>query len=232
MEEYTDSSRIRPVMLGIASLLPFVGNVAATADQLVTEHVERERQERLETLLEELETGLEDFGGPIPIHRSNAVLHAAYITIEATLRTHRREKIRAFARLLLSGLGETPAISMDDEHEDYLKILDDLSLRELRLLALLDEYETDNPLIEGENDVQRTARYWEDFEQNACRILNIPRDEISGLLSRLTRTGTYEIFTGAYFDYIGGRGKLTGNYRRLASMIKVNSQYFDSGRIV
>lgn len=232
IERYTDSTRIRPLILGLASLVPVIGVGVTTASDLLVNHVEQERQNRLDTLIKALEEGLEDFAGPIEVQRTDPVLHAAYVTIEATLRTSRRGKIRAFAKLLTAGLQDPPRISITNEHEDFLKILDELSMRELGVLAILADFESKNTKQESENDVQWTARYWEAFQQQACNSLAIPTEEFSGLMARLIRTGTFEPFVGAYLDYTGGRGKLTGTYIRLASLIKMSPEEFDTGCIV
>jgi len=190
-------------------------------------------QLRRDTLLGELEHGIQDFTGPVPAYLSDPLIHACYVTVEATMRTSRREKIRWFARLLLAGVGERPRLDLANEHEDFLKILDDLSYRELGILATLAKFEQTYPMAEGETSaLQRGNRFWEEFEREACASFTIPQAEFSGLLARLNRTGTYETFTGAVYGYSGGRGNLTPLYYRLASIISLDRDEFDSGQVV
>lgn len=232
MEPYSDSKGVRPLILAITSAIPYVGGIVQGADAAIFAHVEREKSDRLEYLIKALETGLEDFGGIIPIERSDPVIHAAYITIEATLRTARRRKIRAFSKLLASGLRPDPKINLEYEYEDYLKILDDLSIRELQLLAILFSFEQESAGTEHMNDLARADSFWERFETQAIQELSIPRDELTGLITRLGRTGMYEPIIGTYFDYEGGRGKLTGAYRRLDSILRDTPGSFDTGQAI
>lgn len=69
------------------------------------------------------------------------MVHAAYVTVEAALRTSRKEKIRWFARLLLAGLGEDRKLDLEREHETYLTMLDELSVQEVAILTTLAKYE-------------------------------------------------------------------------------------------
>jgi hypothetical protein len=234
METYSNSRRVRPLILAVTSAIPYVGGIVQGADAAIFTQVEREKSDRLENLIEALETVLEDFGGIIPIERSDPVIHAAYITIEATLRTARRRKIRAFGKLLASGLRPDPKINLEYEYEDYLKILDDLSIRELQLLAILSSFEQESAGTEHMNDLARADSFWESFERQAIQELSIPspRDELTGLITRLGRTGMYEPIIGTYFDYEGGRGKLTGAYRRLESILRETPDSFDTGQII
>lgn len=55
------------------------------------------------------------------------------------LDTRRREKTRMFARLFAGSLPEG-GLSDVDEYEDFLAILDELSYRELRALAILSTF--------------------------------------------------------------------------------------------
>jgi len=232
VEKIAETTRVRPVILTVASFIPVVGNVVAGAENLLTEHLEREREERLQYLVEELELGRDDFSGPFAIYRSEPVLHAAYVTIEATYRTSRREKIRAFAKLLLSALEDPARLDVTNEFEDYLKILDELSIREIQILAVLSEVESENARLPDENDLQWTTRHWDAFESAVIERVHIPLEELSGFLARLTRTGTFEPIVGTYFDYTGGNGMLTATYRRLATLIDATPGSFDTGRIV
>jgi hypothetical protein len=233
LEEFAESRAIRPILLGIASVIPGVSGVVAGADAAILAHVEKQQRERLHYLIECLESGAEDFGGPIAIQRSEPAIHAAYVTIEATLRTSRREKIRAFARLLRAGLEDPPRLDLEHEHEDYLKILDELSLRELQVLFLLNEYEGANPRQPDESDYQWAKRHWSNFEDAATVRLGIPGEELSGLVMRLARTGMFEpIYVTAYGGYVHSAGMLTGAYKRLASLLGNKSGLFDTGTIV
>jgi hypothetical protein len=52
----------------------------------------------------------------------------------------------------------------------------------------------------------------------------VPKDEVSDFMNRISRTACYEMFTGGYLDYTGGKGKLTLTYRRLKLFIGVAAE--------
>ena len=147
-------------------------------------------------------------------------LHAYYATTKYALNSRRREKIRMFARLLKSSITESE-ISDVDEYEDILKILDELSYRELLALKILDEYSS-TPRTEEENDLQWTEQFWNEFEQRLSNELRIPKNQVADFMNRIGRTGCYELFTGMYWDYTGGKGKLTSTYHRLKKFIEAD----------
>ncbi len=161
---------------------------------------------------------------------SDPIIYACHVTIEATIRTQRLEKIRAFARLLRAGLEDEPRLNLKTEHEDFLKILDDLSYRETCLLAILESYEKKYPLLDGDNHLQRAIRFWDEFSQQVISEYSIRQDELDAWMTRLNRTGTYETFTGSYVGYTGGRGKLTPTYYRLSSLIRSQPGQFRTGK--
>jgi len=134
--------------------------------------------------------------------------------MRAALNTRRREKIKFFARLLKASTFPN-SFSDTDEYEEYLKILDELSFRKISILFILDKYESRFPKTGKENDLKRVNRFWDKFTTKLVKQLDIPKDESNAILTRLNRTGCYETFTGSYWDYTGGKGKLTPTYFRL-----------------
>ena len=123
-----------------------------------------------------------------------------------------------FARLLKSSLTEKD-ISNIDEYEDFLKVLDELSYRELLALRILDKYSS-TARSEAQKDLKWTNQFWDKFEEDITNELKIPKDQIASFMDKIARTGCYEMFTGAYWDYTGGKGKLTSMYWRLKKFIE------------
>jgi hypothetical protein len=129
------------------------------------------------------------------------------------LDTQREEKIRLFARLFTSYVRQgvfTP--EGFDVYEEDLNVLDELGYREYQLLVLLRAYEARHPLKDQESPVQRTSKYWTEFQLEATTKLSIPTNEFNAVLQRLTRTGLYEIISGTYWDYVGNRGVLSPRF--------------------
>lgn len=201
------------VLRALVQLIPL--SIGSAIDAAVLTRLQTVRAERAREFFDEL---AKSEGGLKPeLLESNDFLHCFFTTADAALRTNRTKKIRAFARLLCATT-QQGKFSAIDEYEEFLGILDDLSNRELAVLILLDQYETNHPKLDNENDLQRASRYWNDFSSELSSDLGIPPEEIDSVLTRLNRSGCYETFTGGYFDYTGGKGKITPLFRRLKSV--------------
>lgn len=85
----------------------------------------------------------------------------------------------------------------EDKFEEYLSILDDMSITEFSLLLLFKKHQ-DRLLERWETANQANLRdsQWEAFMEEAETHLGIPRDHIDSYLARLSRTGLYESITG------------------------------------
>jgi hypothetical protein len=84
---------------------------------------------------------------------------------------------------------------------------------------MLDHFEASTNESEGQNRLQRANLFWSEFVQRTQSELNIPKDELSGVLARLPRTGCYAEITGGYMDYGGGTGCTTGIYARFKRFV-------------
>lgn len=217
LKKFSDPT-IQSLIQSVVSYLPHpISDIASGISLLATGTLLDLRIERLESFFDELSKGIP----PDQALLSNKdFLHCYTRTIEAVIRTHRQEKIRMFACLLASALDEKILIHNVDEYEEYLEILDELSLREIRALILLDKYEEDCPTGAGThsmglNALQRANLFWNKFLEEMEKELEIPKEEVDSFLTRLNRTGCYETIIGTYYDYSGGLGKLTGLYRTL-----------------
>lgn len=210
LEKYESNRVIR----GLIQLVPF--GIGGAIDVVLTKTLENIQEERATAFFDELSKG--DVVVDEKLLESEDFLHAYYSTTKFALNSRRREKIRMFARLLKSSLTENE-INNIDEYEDYLKILDELSYRELLALKVLDEY-SETPRTEEQNDLQWTNLFWDIFESRLADELNIPIEQVADFMNRIARTGCYEMFTGGFFDYTGGKGKLTPTYQRLKKYIE------------
>ncbi len=152
------------------------------------------------------------------------------ITYRAALACYRHEKIQYFARLLNNASGKEFNI---DGYEEYLKIVDELSNREIRILTLIDKYykETSgesflnslgNKIWIGDDEPDKEyGSKFASFKESLYRQLrddcDLTDNEISGFLIRLSRSGLYE-----QFDLVAGpngSGKLTDLYYNLKALI-------------
>ena len=202
------------VIRGLIQLLPC--GIGSAIDVALMKTLEKIQKERTMAFFDELAKG--DVIVDEELLKSEDFLHAYFATTKYALNTRRREKIEMFARLLKNSITEKD-ISSIDEYEDLLKVLDELSYRELLALRILDEYSSITRL-KGQNDLQWTNQFWDKFEEDITNELKIPKDQIASFMDKIARTGCYEMFTGAYWDYTGGKGKLTSMYWRLKKFIE------------
>ncbi len=89
--------------------------------------------------------------------------------------------------------------------EEYIRLLDDLSIRELHLLKLLSSLEQDHCLnypdeCEGRKG-KMTHGIWDKFVEISCKDLNVEHKMIQSIMLGLTRTGFYSLMAGVTFGY-------------------------------
>ncbi|XHR28227.1 MAG: hypothetical protein ACFUZC_20150 [Chthoniobacteraceae bacterium] len=200
------------VLRSLFQLIPYVGGAL---DVILTKTLDQIREERARAFFDELAEGKVVLNEDLL--KSEDFLHAYFSTVKYALNSQRREKIRMFAHLLESSLMPDGPQSTD-EYEDFLKILDELSYRELTALVTLDEYSSRFPKNEL-NELQWTETFWDAFAHQLTETNGIPSNEITDFMNRISRTGCYEIFPPIYNDYKGGKGQLTPIYQRLKKFI-------------
>ena len=148
------------------------------------------------------------------------------LTLDAAERAAAREKIWLLASLLRSAL-YYEHLSERAEYEDYLKIVDELSLREMVLLHILQKYELATPLQDGENSTQRASRLWEAFMTEATSRFGVPKEEITAMLVRIVRTGCYDYDQGGFGGNSEKHGGLTPIYYKLIRLLTPESGVLD-----
>lgn len=215
-EKLASKYKKNSIVRSLVQLIPC--GIGSAFDVGISTHLENIREERATTFFDELAAGKQEITPELL--ESNDFLHCFFITTSAAMRTRRKEKIRMFANLLKSSCLHDNFANID-EYEEYLGILDDMSYRELSILNILERYEQQNPYREGDedNDLLLANKYWDKFVKELTENMGIPKNEISSILTRLNRTGCYELFTGKYWDAISGQGKLTQTYKRLKNFI-------------
>lgn len=199
----------QPVLRGLVQLIPF--GIGATIESALLAQLNRYREQQLQIFFDELGSG------SVPLTEElthdNDFLHCYFATLRAVLRSRRHEKIKFLARLLRGSFDGR--VSDVDEYEELIGLTDELSLRELTILAILSENEKANPIRESENELQRASRFWPGFVADVESKLGLDEELLRALLVRLQRSGCYEEFTGSYLSYTGGKGRATDLYLRL-----------------
>jgi len=147
----------------------------------------------------------------------------------------REEKLKYLAHLLQYSISEEEYISAD-EFDDYLKILDELSVREIQIICLLNDREEKYLQNEeyGESRFEYHLNFSIKFITKIKDKFNLKYDEISAIFHRISRTGCIEpISSGRYMlateglDYNGIQYKVTLIFKELAKIAKIKSTDFN-----
>lgn len=212
--KFSESYSNNPVIKALVQLIPY--GVGGALHELASARAQEIKDKRMRVFFDELASAVLSES----LIQNDDFLHALFSALKASINTRRQEKIKLFARLLLNLAGRD--ISKDsDEFEDMLKILDELSHREMQILLTLEHYEAMYP-SDGDRPDLILPEYWNAFVQNACELLKIDKQELEGMLARLSRSGCYVDLTGTYFDYEHGQGQLTPLYYRLKAWVRAN----------
>lgn len=229
IEQIANRYTRHPILRGLILLLTPYG-MGSVADVALVTILENIRKDRTREFFDELEKGAVQLTPEII--KKEDFLHAYFSTARAALNSRRREKIRYFARLLTSSINSSE-ISTIDEYEECLSILDELSFRELGILVVLSRYEKDYPHQAEGSDIDRSARFWDQFSSEVCSRFSIPMGELNSILTRLNRTGLYATFTGytsiaeKSVSYTGRIGELTPLYTKLEKLIRPEEGEFE-----
>lgn len=191
--------------------------LTAAFDTALMIQADKVAKERARTFFEELAKGKIELTRELI--EGEDFLHCFFGSLRAAVRSRKREKIRIFARLLRSTL-EAQSLSRTDEFEDYLAILDDLSVREIAVLVTLEKYQTEFPPSDVREAPQKADAFWPKFKTESVAIYGSPEKEVDALIARLERTGLYLVFEGLYGGNPNRLGWLTPAYFRLKELIQ------------
>lgn len=207
--------------LSVLSGIPVVGMVIEGGQVILEHKIDQIYYDRLITMLDELNSSHQII--PDKLIDEEPFIHSVFLIYKSAINTFHREKIRYFARILRSSINKQELAS--DKFEEFIDILNGLSVRELRLLQLLHQFELKHPLEEGSdiNELQIATQYWQDFTSQAHEQLDISEDMLPSMLVRLTRTGLYRIIIGSYLGYKGREGKTTALFKEFTEWIELEN---------
>lgn len=221
---YADKPFIRALFVFVTGLIPGASAFTDTVQELIASGVDEIQRERQREFFDELSNG-EIYLNKDVLGKSDFI-HAFICTYRAAIRTRHKKKIRMFARLLLTGVREE---RLDGEElEEFVSILDALSIREFEILLTLKRYEKQYPQRKNnngdiENDLQRTYQYWDDFLNEVENKYELTRGVAIAMLSRLTRTGLYQLISGSYLNDPGDRGYSTDLFNQFLYWLEVET---------
>lgn len=209
-----------PMLQGLIKQIPAIGWVLdASLKQSSTAII----RSRTRLLFEQLASGAEKLNPSLL--EDNDFIYCFYCTYQAVLKNRNAEKVVLFTKLLLeTSKLDTENLSSLDEFDEFMSIIDDISMREWVLLNEIYKIEQEHFTSSDGKDVPSVMKYWPKLITDIVEHLDIPRNQIVGMLARLNRTGCYLTITGSYLDYPGNMGTTTELYMRLRRIVLDNRQ--------
>lgn len=184
----------------LIQLVPF--GLGSATDVYIKESINKIREERLSTFFNQLEKGQIELSDDVI--KSEDFLHNYFSTIRIVLNTRRREKIVLIGKLFNSAINQEIINSHDDTFENNLKILDELSFREIEILQILKDLEVNktNPTEEHKNaKLEANQKIWSEFKEIVLDCFGIDSNSIDETLIRIERTGCIYIPRVSANDY-------------------------------
>ncbi len=191
-----------PILRVLLKGIPLVGDslteIAAGKGQQI---IEARRDEFLQLLAEHLAT-LEKQAIRKDYFQTPEGFDLLIKALDESRRTRSKEKRDIYARILRGAIVDFE--QGRNSAEEYLYLISDLTLKELKVARLL--YET-----RPESEVD----YWEEWKKEVCRDLNIDREDLSMILARIEASGLIErvIGTRGSKRYIGSSNPGMGYYK-------------------
>lgn len=124
--------------------------------------------------------------------------------LQTTIKTNVNEKIQFATRLFVRGCLTGRSLATDI-YEEYLHIIDDISLRELSALEILRRVElAPDPFIDKSMSEKEylPQRYWKAFKEKLVADLAIMPDHVYPIMKRLERTGLFAMYNGFSFGIV------------------------------
>ena len=211
------SEIIRPIILNVNKIVIEAIKSSTTNKEPFDIYIEL----RKSTFLRELEANAPDIKIAANI---DEVIRRTFDVAQMIPRT-REEKLKYLARLLQYSISEEEFV-LADEFDDYLKILDELSVREMQILCIFNDYNEKFVKLEEQNDLQHSNMFWNEFIIKIKDKLHLNDDQTSAILQRICRTGCIEAITGIYWNYKGGQYKITSLFKELVKIAKIKSTDF------
>lgn len=203
-----------PVVRSLCQFLPGGGSL----DILITERLSEIQQERLDILVKKINQGQLKLDSKEV--QSEKFIHAFVKTARAATNSYKREKIDLFAQVFIYGYNNHQFEEMD-VYEEVLSIVEDMTLREFKILAALEKYSCTITKSINENDLLWTQKFWPNFVDAVEKELHINEAYLQAVLKRIERTGLYKEIVGTYLGYTGGKGTLTPLYTQVKSYLNI-----------
>jgi len=200
--------------------IPFVGG---TIDVLLSSYGNNFVIKRLESFISELQNQFEQLDNK-KIDQSFFETEEGFDLIvksfSSASRTRQKEKLRLYAKIIKGAITVGKEYE-EDEPELYLKIVEELSLKELMVaqyLYQLKEIERKNPEDNNINSAQ--AEMTNDAKWLSAKYPEFREDELVSIFVRLEKTGLIKELVGSYLGYTGGKYLISPLFKKFYDFIE------------
>ena len=211
---YKDLTTLRVAI----SSIPYVGS---QLDLYLSAPGQKFVEERLQYLIEQLQekmNNIQEEKVDKKVFNTEEGFDLLQKTFIAAAKTRQREKLKLFAKIISCALTKK---KKKHDPELYLKIVDELSERELEIAFLLyDVKEKRKIKVEGKNEEQDGMI--NDYSWFSQHYPAYSKEELEFTLPRLERTGLVKELVGSFISYSGGQYNPTSLFADFISFIENN----------
>jgi len=210
---YSDQTIIRA---GI-NLIPFIGGAL---DVLLSSSGQNFVIRRLESFISELNnqiSQLDENKINKDFLRTEEGFDLLIKSFESASKTRQIEKLKLYAKIIKGSLLSGKEYQEDDP-ELYLKIVEELSVKELRVAKFL--YESKNQSVIDRNFARPQNGFKNDSLWLSNKYPEFNKDELVTIFVRLERTGLIKELVGGYSDYTGGHYQINPLFIKFIDFIE------------
>lgn len=234
---YDNLAPFRALAVGAAAVHPVAGALLAAVDAVIAQKARSKEDstawaitealqkgiglrtyENLRTLAEEL-MGAEGYLPP-ELAGSDEFMRSFTLCLELAYKAEDVKKVRYLFNLLMRGVVDPKVVNLARDYEFYARIVAELSMVELHMLARLAEAEQ----AAGERIDNINQPYWDDFVNDLADELSLSAGHIPFRLASLSRVSVYTTADrGVNFgdaSVYGAKGRLTPVGRAFLHYIK------------
>jgi hypothetical protein len=214
-EIYADQTIIRA---GI-NAIPFVGG---SLDILLSSKGQNFISKRIQRLIKELELEIFELKEE-QINKEYLETEEGFDliiqTFNAASKTRQKEKLKLYAQVVKSAININKTYQ-EEEPELFLKIAEELSLKEFRVAMALYEIKETNFEEEKEKLKGQEEKLPNDAAWLSERYPEFDKDELVSIFIRLEKTGLIKELVGSFLGYGGGKYLINPLFKRFVNYLK------------
>lgn len=205
---------LREVAKGLVKTIPVLGEVLDEAiNQGLEWHVNTAKNSLIEAIL-----GCPSIIDPEKIEGVSFLIEFAK-TQEVVIRLANDKKVQFICNLFTKYFLQECNGGNIDIYEEFLNQITTLSYREIELLIALKHFEQDIDNTGNRSELQLYSSSYHQLISLAKENWNIEEEELSGMMTSISRSGFCKEIVGSYYGYSGGVFQTTAYFNKFLSYI-------------